>query len=351
MEHLRNPEVADFRAADTPAGVQSKHLKAANCSDDRPGSTFSFTSMLSFPEMKLTTRPAAATDREFARHAHHQAYHDVVVRQFGKWDEALQDNFFAGDWAGAKVEILLWDGVPCGYASIEHHTDCIHVRELVLLPEYQQRGIGTSLLNVTIAQARERCVPVKLGVLRQNRAIGLYRRLGFVDCGRTETHTLMEWNSHTPPQAALPHRIAAGAIVIHERKILLVRYATAKGASFLAAPGGALEQDESVFDAAARETLEETGLRVAPRKVLCIEDLLCRHFKMCKIWILCDIVDGELRATEDARIEGITAAGWYARDALKDETVFPSIIADSDWSAFTTDNWQVVCLGLRRADF
>jgi ribosomal protein S18 acetylase RimI-like enzyme len=148
--------------------------------------------------MKLTRRPTSPADREFARNAHHRAYHDVVVRQFGNWDEALQDKFFSGDWAGATFEILLWDGVPCGYVSIEDRADCIHVRELVLLPEYQRRGIGTSLLAETITRAREQRVPVKLGVLHHNHAINLYRRMGFVDCGRTETHTLMEWKDDKP---------------------------------------------------------------------------------------------------------------------------------------------------------
>lgn len=34
-----------------------------------------------------------------------------------------------------------------------------------------------------------RAVPVVLEALHQNRAIGLYRRLGFVPTGRTATHT------------------------------------------------------------------------------------------------------------------------------------------------------------------
>jgi 8-oxo-dGTP diphosphatase len=149
--------------------------------------------------------------------------------------------------------------------------------------------------------------------------------------------------------ANLPHRIAAGAIVIHEGKVLLVRYLTTTGSSYLAAPGGRLEQNEAVSDAAVRETLEETGLRVAARKVLCIEDLLCHHYKMCKVWILCELIGGELKKTEEARIEGIVEAGWYAKDALKDETVFPSIITKWGWSAFAASDWQVICLGLRPA--
>ena len=42
--------------------------------------------------MLLERRPATSSDTEFARISHHAAYRDVVRRQFGAWDEALQDH-------------------------------------------------------------------------------------------------------------------------------------------------------------------------------------------------------------------------------------------------------------------
>jgi 8-oxo-dGTP pyrophosphatase MutT (NUDIX family) len=44
-------------------------------------------------------------------------------------------------------------------------------------------------------------------------------------------------------------------------------------------------EHESVADAAVRETLEETGVRVVPGPVLLIEDILATRFKMCKVWL------------------------------------------------------------------
>jgi ribosomal protein S18 acetylase RimI-like enzyme len=152
--------------------------------------------------MCVTKRPALPSDTEFARQAHHAAYRDVVVRQFGSWDQTLQDGFFDKDWSGAQFQILQCDGVSCGYTSIEDHPDCIHVRELVLVPEFQRRGIGTAILQKTIECACARHVPVKLGVLHDNLAINLYRRLGFQECGRTDTHVLMEWNENQSSQNA-----------------------------------------------------------------------------------------------------------------------------------------------------
>jgi GNAT superfamily N-acetyltransferase len=146
--------------------------------------------------MKLTRKAATPSDTDFARNAHHRAYRDVIVRQFGSWDDILQDKFFDSDWRNSKFEILLCDDVPCGYTSIEEAADCIHIRELVLLPEYQARGIGSSILHETLERAKQRQIPVKLGTLHKNRALNLYKKLGFHECGSTETHTLMQWNNN-----------------------------------------------------------------------------------------------------------------------------------------------------------
>lgn len=126
---------------------------------------------------------------------HHRAYRDVSVRQFGPWDERAQDEFFASGWSDAPHEIILCDGVPCGYACVERRDEDIHVRELVIDPEFQGRGVGTHILREVIAEAEARGLPVRLGTLHANRAAELYRRLGFREYARDETHIHMEWRS------------------------------------------------------------------------------------------------------------------------------------------------------------
>jgi ribosomal protein S18 acetylase RimI-like enzyme len=142
--------------------------------------------------MPVTRRPALETDADFARRVHHRAYREVVERQYGPWDEARQDRFFASSWREGGFEIVLCDGAPCGYLCVEERADDLHVREIVLLPEFQGRGIGSTLLREVIDRAAERGVPVRLGTHHQNRAQHLYRRLGFREIGRTETHLLFE---------------------------------------------------------------------------------------------------------------------------------------------------------------
>lgn len=145
--------------------------------------------------LQVTTRPACAADMEFAHSVHHQAYRDVVEQQFGAWDKEEQDRHFAENWASVTFEIVLCDGIPCGYTCIEDRQNDIHVRELVILPEFQNQGVGSSLLRAAMEHARGRDTPVRLGTFHVNRAANLYRRLGFQEVGQTDIHILFEWIS------------------------------------------------------------------------------------------------------------------------------------------------------------
>jgi 8-oxo-dGTP diphosphatase len=130
----------------------------------------------------------------------------------------------------------------------------------------------------------------------------------------------------------LPHRIAAGGLVFREDSILLVRYrGIREGETFLAAPGGGLRNDENIAQAVVREIREETGITVAPRRLLAIEDIRFPELKMIKLWMLCDLREGELRRTEDAVREGILETAWFPRDRLAGESVHPELVLRRDW--------------------
>ncbi len=170
-----------------------KQARAATCS--RPcgcSEARAATGRLRITSVEVTTRPATAGDKALARALHHAAYRDVVTRQFGSWDETVQDGFFDKGWDPSDYRIILADGEPCGFTAIIEHPDHVQVRELVVHPDWQNRGIGSRLLGKAIETAKARHVPVRLRVLHENRAIRLYERFGFRRTGGTETHVEME---------------------------------------------------------------------------------------------------------------------------------------------------------------
>lgn len=64
--------------------------------------------------------------------------------------------------------------------------------QIQILPPYQGRGIAAHLIAEFLRQAEGAGVPVKLSVLKGNRAIGLYQRLGFQVVKATETSLQMK---------------------------------------------------------------------------------------------------------------------------------------------------------------
>jgi ribosomal protein S18 acetylase RimI-like enzyme len=143
----------------------------------------------------VTKRAATQSDREFVRKVHHAAYRDVVVRQFGSWDEKMQDDFFDKSWESQTHEIIISSGLPAGYCSIERPAKSIFINDLVLLPAFQGKGIGSKILVDLMEEAKVKNVPIQLNVLKENQAQHLYQKLGFKNTGLTNTHFKMEFSS------------------------------------------------------------------------------------------------------------------------------------------------------------
>lgn len=65
-------------------------------------------------------------------------------------------------------------------------------------------------------------------------------------------------------------RSTAKAIILHEGRILLNRYADSRNGTYYALPGGGQNQFEPLGDAVVRECLEETGYRVRPVRLAAV---------------------------------------------------------------------------------
>ena len=68
----------------------------------------------------------------------------------------------------------------------------------VIVPSAQGRGLGTALVRLVLDEAAGRGLPVRLSVLANNPARGLYERLGFQVTGGVHPRISMEWS---PPTA------------------------------------------------------------------------------------------------------------------------------------------------------
>lgn len=71
-------------------------------------------------------------------------------------------------------------------------------------------------------------------------------------------------------------RVAVGAVVLHENKVLLVLRGKAPAKDTWAIPGGSVNLGETLQAAAEREVLEETGLYIKAGKVIYTFDAIYR---------------------------------------------------------------------------
>jgi hypothetical protein len=138
-------------------------------------------------------RPATPADTDFLRKLHHTAYRDVVVRQFGAWDEADQDAWFEKGIAEARFSIVEESGEAIGAIAVREQAGCLELVELQILSERQNQGLGSLVLEQQMQIASASGKPIRLRVLLENRARALYERSGFAITGQTDTHYLMEW--------------------------------------------------------------------------------------------------------------------------------------------------------------
>ena len=101
-------------------------------------------------------------------------------------------------------------------------------------------------------------------------------------------------------------RVAVGAIVVKEGRVLLVRRGQPPSEGLWAIPGGRVELGETMQEAAEREILEETGLTIRARKPVYTFDAIVRddsgrvRFHYVIADLLAEYVSGELQPGDDA---------------------------------------------------
>ena len=94
-----------------------------------------------------------------------------------------------------NCHVILVDGDEAGYISIEHRITLWYVDAIAIVPNFQRSGVGAAAMRQVFEEAGAR--PVRLSVLRTNRARSLYARLGFRVIGGDRQRELMEWRRAT----------------------------------------------------------------------------------------------------------------------------------------------------------
>jgi len=122
------------------------------------------------------------------------------------WDDKQQDafirmQFIARERSFPRVDdrIVLLDGYMIGRLAVDRTEKAIWLRDIALLTEYRNGGIGSRLIKDLMLEAAVSDRPLMLHVLFISPAVRLYERLGFSTTGSDAGYLEMTWR----PSASL----------------------------------------------------------------------------------------------------------------------------------------------------
>jgi ribosomal protein S18 acetylase RimI-like enzyme len=151
----------------------------------------------------VTLRPIREHDRDFLRRLYASTREEELA-EVTDWSAEQKEAFLTQQfgaqhyhyqtyYADASFELVLKHGEPIGRLYVSRWEREIRVVDVALVREARGRGIGTALLRDLLAEGERTGKTVSIHVERFNRALRLYRRLGFREVEEHGPYFLMEW--------------------------------------------------------------------------------------------------------------------------------------------------------------
>lgn len=109
-------------------------------------------------------------------------------------DEAKKYEEYSAKFETGTVDIIQYNGKDVGRLRVVRTPESIYVGGIQLRPEFQGKGIGTSIFNELINESRQTGIPIVLEVHDVNIiALDFYRNLGFEDGEKVGNQTVMRF--------------------------------------------------------------------------------------------------------------------------------------------------------------
>jgi GNAT superfamily N-acetyltransferase len=128
--------------------------------------------------VNIKLRVACDADFAFARSVYFETMRWIIERLFG-WDEAREDKNFAQFFKLDEVKIITADDQDVGWIQEQIEDTTINLGSFYVTPVMQRRGVGTQVLQILLAHARNQAKAITLAVVKINPAVHFYEKCGF----------------------------------------------------------------------------------------------------------------------------------------------------------------------------
>lgn len=140
---------------------------------------------------KYGLRDITEKDYDFIYQVKKSAYKKYVEINFGSWNEGQQKEYFKRFMEEYKdgAYIITFGGQDIGFYNGCMEDDKYEIGNICIIPEYQNRGIGTSILKDVLVNNSDKEICIQY--FKQNPVGRLYERLGFKLVGETACYYQM----------------------------------------------------------------------------------------------------------------------------------------------------------------
>ena len=142
--------------------------------------------------LEVELRQATVADTQFLWDVFRVSMKDYIAR--GEWNEQREESEFRYQLDLASSRIIRANNLEVGFIMASTMDGALWIHTICIVPEHQNRGIGTKVIRSVIAEAETQKMPLYLSVLKVNRARQLYERLGFRVIEETKHHFRMKFH-------------------------------------------------------------------------------------------------------------------------------------------------------------
>lgn len=123
-------------------------------------------------------RDATNGDFEFARRLYFSSM-EPLLSALNAWDADKAGDAFSGYFIADEIKVVRLDAEDVGWMQVSRAEKELCLDQIHLIEAARGQGIGTELIQSVISEATENGLNVSLSLIKGNRSLRLYERLGF----------------------------------------------------------------------------------------------------------------------------------------------------------------------------